>query len=217
LPNVKSDIARFVGLYEFGGLYVDCHIGIRDVDELQRLLIRTGDYEAIFIGRQISFTPRPPGEHFLTSSVIFGRRHSQLFTILARQAFGNLAWQQRLEKQYGYVCYHCSKLTGPALITEVVLEPGSCARDVRSDFADRILIVPEETAPVVRNLYTAYKTPENHWSVRQLSEPLFEPVREPAPSRDVHFYNLFQAQYLAARARISAEIQDLRQSDENAG
>jgi hypothetical protein len=39
---------------------------------------------------------------------------------------------------------------------------------VRSDFAERILIVPEETAPVVRGVYTAYKTPENHWSVRQL-------------------------------------------------
>jgi hypothetical protein len=82
---------------------------------------------------------------------------------------------------------------------------------VRSDFAERILIVPEETAPVVRGVYTAYKTPENHWSVRQL----FEPVREPAPSRDVHFHNLFQAQYLAARARISAEIERLRQSEDD--
>ena len=68
---------------------------------------------------------------------------------------------------------------------------------------------------MVRGVYTAYKTPENHWSVRQLRESLFEPVREPAPSRDVHFHNLFQAQYLAARARISAEIERLRQSEDD--
>ena len=216
LPNVKSDIARYLALYEFGGLYVDCHSGIRNVFELRHLLERLNDYEAIFIDRRNSFFPRPPGEHFLIGSVIYGRRHSELFIILARRAFANLAWQQHLEQQYGYVSYHCSRLTGPALITEVVLEPGSCARDVRSDFAGRILIVPEETAPVVRNVYTAYKAAETHWSVRQLNETLFEPVGEPAPSRDVRFYNLFHARYLAARARISAEMESLRQAEDDA-
>jgi hypothetical protein len=41
-----------------------------------------------------------------------------------------------------------------------VLEPGCYTRDVKSDFAGRIMIVPEETAPLVRNFYTPYKTPE---------------------------------------------------------
>jgi len=112
-------------LYECGGLYVDCHNRIRDVDELNHLLTRLNDYEAIFIDRRISFVPRAPGEHFLLSSSIFGRRHSELFMILARQAFANLAWQQRVEQRYGYASYNCSRLVGPALITEVVLEPGS--------------------------------------------------------------------------------------------
>src|SRR5882724_2567306 len=30
LPAAKSDVARLLALYEFGGLYVDCHNGIRD-------------------------------------------------------------------------------------------------------------------------------------------------------------------------------------------
>jgi hypothetical protein len=184
LPSAKSDIARFVALYEFGGLYVDC------------------------------LYPRPPGEHFLISAPIFGRRHSEMFMTLAQRGFSNLAWQQHLEEQYGYVFYDVARLVGPTLINEIVLEPGCCTRDVKSDFAGRIMIVPEETNPMVRNFYTAYKTPENHWTTRQLSEPVFEPVRSPTPSRDVHFHNLFQAEYRAARARIRAGIEVLRQSSE---
>jgi hypothetical protein len=213
-PSIKSEIARYLALYEFGGLYVDCHNGIRNVDEINRLLIFLNDYDAIIIDRRISFYPRPPGEHFLISAPIFGRHRSELFMIFARQTFANLVWQQHLEQQYGFVFNDCARLSGPNLITEVVLEPGSCNRNVRADFAGRIMIVPEETAPMVRNAYTSYKAPESHWTRRQLSEPLFEPVREPAPSPDVRFHNLFQAEYRAVRARIRAEIEALRHSSE---
>jgi len=208
-PSVKSEIARYLALYEFGGLYVDCHNGIRDVDEIKRLLSGLNDYDAIIIDRRISFYPRPPGEHFLISAPIFGRRRSELFMIFARQAFANLVWQQNLERQYGFVFNDVARLSGPNFITEVVLEPGSCNRNVRADFAERIMIMPEEAAPIARNVHTGYKTPESHWTRRQLSEPLFEPVREPAPSPDVRFNNLFQAEYRAARARIREGIERL--------
>jgi hypothetical protein len=213
LPAAKADVARLLALYEYGGLYIDCHIGIRDVDVLKRLYACLNDYEAIFIDRIGSFLPRPPGEHFLINSFMFGRSRSELLMMLAQQAFANLAWQQRLELQYGFVAYHISRLTGPILLTEVVLQPGSCARDIRSDFAGRILIVPEETTPLIRGYYTGYKTPSNHWSVRQRAEPLFDPVSKPMSiSPDVHFHNLFHDEMLTARARIRATIADLRQS-----
>jgi Glycosyltransferase sugar-binding region containing DXD motif len=213
LPAAKSDVARLLVLYEFGGLYIDCHVGISDVDELKRLFTCLDNHEAIIIDRTLSFMPRPPGEHFLLNGPMFGRPCSELFMMLARQAFANLAWQQRLEQQYGFVAYTIGRLTGPLLITEMVLQPGSCARDIRSDFAERIMIVPEETAPVIRNIYTGYKTPSDHWTVRERNEPLFEPVRQPVSvSPEVHFHNLFQAASRTARARIRAEIADLRQS-----
>jgi hypothetical protein len=213
LPAAKSDVARLLALYEFGGLYIDCHNGIRDVEELRRLFTCLNDYEAIFIDRRLSFFPRPPGEHFLINGPIFSRPRSELFMILARQAFANLAWQQGVEQQYGFVSYDVARLTGPQLFTEMVLEAGSCTRDIRSDFARRIMIIPEETAPIVRNLYTGYKTPSSHWTVRQLAEPLFEPARKPMlTSRDVHFHNLFHVEFRAARARIREEIEGLRQS-----
>ena len=55
LPAAKSDVARLLALYEFGGLYVDCHDGIRDVDELKRLLACLNECEAILMDRRISF------------------------------------------------------------------------------------------------------------------------------------------------------------------
>ena len=158
LPAAKSDVARLLVLYEFGGVYTDCHMGIRDVDELRRLITCLNNYEAIFLDRIGSFLPRPPGEHFLVNGLIFGQRRSELFMIFARQAFANLAWQQRLEQQYGFVAYTISRLTGPIFTTEMVLQPGSCTRDIRSDFAGRIMIIPEETSPIVRNMYIGYKT-----------------------------------------------------------
>ena len=33
IPTAKSDIALLLGLYKFGGLYADCHCGIRDLGE----------------------------------------------------------------------------------------------------------------------------------------------------------------------------------------
>jgi Glycosyltransferase sugar-binding region containing DXD motif len=213
LPAAKSDVARLLVLYEFGGVYTDCHMGIRDVDELRRLITCLNNYEAIFLDRIGSFLPRPPGEHFLVNGLIFGQRRSELFMIFARQAFANLAWQQRLEQQYGFVAYTISRLTGPIFTTEMVLQPGSCTRDIRSDFAGRIMIIPEETSPIVRNMYIGYKTSSNHWTVREREEPLFDPVCKPMSiSADVHFHNLFQAAARAARGRIRTEIADLRQS-----
>jgi hypothetical protein len=114
-----------------------------------------------------------------------------------------------MEQQYGFVSYDVATLTGPILVTTMVLAPGSCTRDIRSDFNGRIMIIPEETAPVVRNVYSDYKSPADHWFVRQSTEPLFEPVRQPIPSSEVHFHNLFQAELRNARARIRAEIERL--------
>ena len=135
LPAAKSDVARLLILYELGGLYINCHNGIRNIDEVKRLLSCLKEYEAIFLDRFFNFLPRRPGEHFLINGPIFSRRHSKLMMIIARQAFANLAWQQRLEEQYGFVSYHLANLTGPGLLNEMLFEPGSWTRDIRGDFA----------------------------------------------------------------------------------
>jgi mannosyltransferase OCH1-like enzyme len=38
IPAAKADIARLILLYEFGGLYVDCHCGIVDAKAIEKNL-----------------------------------------------------------------------------------------------------------------------------------------------------------------------------------
>src|SRR4051794_14934596 len=47
IPTCKSDIAILLGLYAFGGLFVDCHCGIRDVGAVKELLARIPEFEVI--------------------------------------------------------------------------------------------------------------------------------------------------------------------------
>jgi mannosyltransferase OCH1-like enzyme len=35
IPTARSDIALLLLLYELGGLYIDCHCGIRDANEIR--------------------------------------------------------------------------------------------------------------------------------------------------------------------------------------
>src|ERR1700739_3752711 len=54
IPTARSDIALLLLLYEFGGLYIDCHCGIRDAEEIRTLLSSLGNYDAIFVDRKSS-------------------------------------------------------------------------------------------------------------------------------------------------------------------
>jgi hypothetical protein len=162
IPAAKADVARLLALYELGGLYVDCHCGVKDPEEIKSLIGRLDELEAIFVDRILSFVPRPKEEHFLINSIIFARPKSELLLMIAREALMNLQRQRETELEMGYVSYHVGQLTGPGLITAAVLQPGSDNRDIRSDLAGRVMIIPEETAPVVRYRHRAYSTPGSH-------------------------------------------------------
>jgi hypothetical protein len=174
IPAAKADIARLMLLYEHGGLYVDCHCGIRDEEAISRLLASLGDYEGIFVDRQLAQEPRPPEEHFLINAIMLSRPKSKLIVMLAQQALANLLCHREFERLSGHVPYHIGSLTGPGLITSMVLEPCTKNREIRSDYRDRILIVREESAPIERNRHRTYGGHGQHWSERQRSELLFE-------------------------------------------
>ena len=76
IPAAKADIARLVVLYEFGGLYVDCHSGIRDADAMQRLIGMLADFECVFFDINMKFYPRPPEEHALHNGILLSRPNS---------------------------------------------------------------------------------------------------------------------------------------------
>jgi hypothetical protein len=181
IPAAKADVARLLALYEWGGLYIDCHIGIKDRDALRRLIGRLNEFEAIFVDRRLVHKPRPPEEHFLINSLLLGRARSQLFLTIAREALANLHRQREIEQEKGFVSYHIARLSGPGLVTAVVLQPGTENQQIRSDLAGRVLIIREEAAPVERSRHRGYTIPGSHWSERQKTELLFISVSESPP------------------------------------
>jgi hypothetical protein len=174
IPTAKSDIARQLLLYEFGGLYIDCHCGIRDADQIRHLLLSLEKVELIFIDRRQSVQPRHPEEHFVLSTIVFSRPRSELIFSICRQAFSNLHWHRKHERENGKTPYSIHQLGGPALINAIVFQPGSFNRDIRQDYEGRILIIPEEAAPIQRGRHRTYGEAGQHWSEREQIEPLFE-------------------------------------------
>jgi Glycosyltransferase sugar-binding region containing DXD motif len=176
IPAAKADLARLLALYEWGGLYVDCHCGIKDPDALRSLLGRLSEFEAIFVDRRLSQKSRPSGAHFLINAILIARTGSQLFLTMAREALTNLDRQREIEREKGFVSYHIGRLSGPDLITAVVLQPGTHNCEIRRDLSDRVLIIPEETAPVERYSHGGYRVAGSHWFERQKTELLFMSV-----------------------------------------
>jgi hypothetical protein len=182
IPTAKSDIALLLLLYEYGGLYVDCHCGIRDAGEIRALLGLLDECDAIFVDRALSQEARPVEQHLLINSIIFSRPRLELMLGACRHALSNLAWQRRAESRDGFVPYDIWSLSGPWLLTNAVMEPASFYRDVRGQYGKRIKIVREEIAPIARNRYRSYSIEGQHWSERQQRERLFDTATRHPPA-----------------------------------
>jgi SAM-dependent methyltransferase len=181
IPTAKADIALLLLLYERGGLYVDCHCGIRDANEIRALFELLDDYDAIFVDRTLAQEPRPIEEHLLINSVIFCRPRLEMIFRACRQALLNLARQRRVEHRDGFVPYDVWSLSGPWVLTTTVLEPASYYREVRWEYVGRIQIIREEITPIVRSRYRGYSRPGQHWSERQKVELLFAKENKASP------------------------------------
>jgi len=174
IPTAKSDIALLLLLFEYGGLYIDCHCGIRNADEIRLLLDLLNSFDGIFVDRAMAQEPRNPDEHLVINSMMFCRPQTLLIYDMCRQALLNLSRQRVLERRNGFTSYCIWSLTGPGLVTASLFEPASANRDVRKALRGRINIIREEVAPISRNRHRAYSELEPHWSVRQQTELLFE-------------------------------------------
>jgi hypothetical protein len=121
--------------------------------------------------------------------MIFSQAKFDLFFRMCRQALSNFVRQRDKEQRLGFVPYDIWSLSGPGLVSAMLLEPGSFNRDVRWDYQGRIKIIREEIAPIVRNRFRGYSKPGRHWSERQKVELLFgsvsrHPVDLPAEDLD---------------------------------
>ena len=91
LRTAKCNVARLILLYEFGGIYIDCHVGIRDLHALHKLLASLRDVDAVFIDRILALKARPLGTHFRLITVLCSRPRLDLMLMIAKQGLVNLA------------------------------------------------------------------------------------------------------------------------------
>jgi mannosyltransferase OCH1-like enzyme len=174
IPAARSDVARLILLYEYGGLYVDCHFGLLDKAGIHDLFDRLDEYEAIFVDRsRIMMNDRPLDEYLFINGALFMQKGSNLNYILLRQILANLDAHRSIEERLGQVYYHIGRIGGPGLLNMVVSRAGSNNREIRPDFADRVHVIREDGAPFVRNRHKTYYGEGMHWSERQVHERLF--------------------------------------------
>jgi hypothetical protein len=63
--------------------------------------------------------------------------------------------------------------TGPDHIRDTLFQPNDNWCNLKPQFAESILIVPEDGAPIRRHAHRSYSTPGSHWWDRQKIELLF--------------------------------------------
>jgi hypothetical protein len=185
IPTCKSDIAILIGLYRQGGLYVDCHCGIRDADGLNALLDDAHEWELVLYDLDRTVEPRPPDVPRPLNSVMVAQPNSAIIRRSAALALQNLHVHWELERQTTtHVFYDIWTMTGPGVLEHTVCIPPAemwgLPRGIRPENVNKVRFVQEgPDAPIIRYRHYSYSPPEEHWSRRQKTERLFSD--EPTP------------------------------------
>lgn len=172
IPACRSDLARILGLYRYGGLYVDSHCGVVDKEKFNYLYGRLDSYK-IILARQSSRIIEPDAPPRITNAILFARRGYEVLLNVAHSIISNLVRHHDREVAIGFVPYNILDLSGPVNIENFLFDDEKAHFDVRSKFSNEILVVNEEDLPVKRYTYPTKLTQSRHWSERQKTEPLF--------------------------------------------
>jgi mannosyltransferase OCH1-like enzyme len=172
IPACKSDIARLIALYEWGGLYVDCHCGIRVAKIIDRLLGHLDTFELIVIDDDSERRPDDPARLNPMNGILFARKGSEIIFEWEKAAFRNLASHWTVEKERGFHPYCIWDLTGAGVLHRIILD--SEKRAIRARFAQSVQIIPKDLSPVATEVYRSYRQASMHWHEREVRELLFD-------------------------------------------
>ena len=179
IPTCKSDVALLLALYSHGGLYVDCHCGIRDAGAIKALMNEAVNWEVVLYDKDRVSEPRPAHVLRPLNSVMIAGKSSPLIYQCVSLAFKNLARHFELESSSsGHIPYDIWTMTGPGVLEHVICIPHPVQWEppiaLRPENVGKVLFVPEgPSAPIERYRDHSYNAPGTHWSKRQLVERLF--------------------------------------------
>ena len=174
-PTTKSDIARLAYLHEFGGLYVDCHCGLRSAKGVRELVEQLSRYELVMWENSYITWPRSKNTMKVISGILLARPRSSIILELLLKGLANLEAHSKREVSEGMVEYSPWYLCGAGSYLEHLCVPGSANTQLRSEFGGRIFFTELDGGPIAINQHVGYKLdPKQHWSYRRLHELLFE-------------------------------------------
>jgi hypothetical protein len=177
IPACKSDLARLLLLFRFGGLYVDSHIGPSDGHDLVGIFGRLATYEVVLIDETSEHAT--PTDIYIMNGVICARKASLVIKVLIESALLNLQEHERLEHESkSFVPYNIFVLTGAWDILTSLFEFRDGRQVIKPEFADKVYLVGvkrDEDHGFVLYKHYSYRGEGQHWSERQNSEPLFSP------------------------------------------
>jgi len=181
IPTCKSDLALLLLLYKHGGLYVDCHCGVRDPVAIRELLTALDRWELILYDKSRREAPRPDTALDPLNSVMFARPRSPIILRALNTALANLTAHRLAETEHGFRRYHIASLSGPGVLNNTLfVDPESLIAELKPEFSGRARFIPEGDAePIGRYMHYEYRQPGMHWSERQQHELLFRLSEEP--------------------------------------
>ncbi|HVA17272.1 MAG TPA: hypothetical protein VMV59_06120 [Candidatus Dormibacteraeota bacterium] len=180
-PAVKVDVARLAYLHEFGGLYLDCHCGLRTASGARELFAKLDQYELILWEHSYVTAPRPKNKMRPLNSILLARPESSIVCRFLLTALANLDAHSKREAIHGLTEYSPWRMCGPGNLSKVLNMSGSNDTRLREEFAGRISFSGIDDGPIGPWQHNAYRSdPEQHWDRRRRRELLFEPEGQPA-------------------------------------
>ncbi|MBA9067137.1 hypothetical protein FHR71_000867 [Methylobacterium sp. RAS18] len=175
-PAAKSDIARIFLLQEYGGLYVDAHVGPASPSHLLMTLSRLAGCSVMLFGRKWKMDEDADFLD-LMNTIIAARQGAPELAIIANRLVANV-WQQRHKEDATseYTPYDLHYLTGTWLLVEAFLEIPALTPKIKPEFSGKlavnILDNPEHPGFELYK-FQNYRQIGNHWSERQRYERFF--------------------------------------------
>lgn len=175
LPSAKSDIARFFLLREYGGFYIDAHVGPTSPAQLMETLDKLNSHDLILFGKGWSMTKVTDFD--LMNGVLAARKNSPYIDLVLDRMIANvLEHKKKEDATAAYVPYGLFEMTGTYVIIQAYFDQSLPRPEIKAEYRDKIFVhfMKNETDSgfEVAAFYT-YRKPNNHWSERQNSERFF--------------------------------------------
>lgn len=172
IPAARSDLARLLLLYAYGGMYVGSHLAVADVKALRAALELLECCDGVLVERAPPLPQLRNGQRTFINGLMIAATGSSWLLDVCALVLANLDRQWKAERAGPSAPYDIWLLTGPGALTQAVSNED--LTDLRPPYKDRIAVRSESELGLRRNAFVP-ATGQPHWSVRQRTEFLFAP------------------------------------------